>query len=34
MSHPLSDLPNIAAGEFQVPTISDFKGVGESIVPA
>ena len=30
MSQRLSDLPNIAAGEFQVPTISDFKGVGVS----
>ncbi|TDY98189.1 UNVERIFIED_ORG: arsenic resistance protein ArsH [Herbaspirillum seropedicae] len=30
MSQRLSDLPNIAAGEFQVPTISNFKGVGVS----
>lgn len=30
MSHRLSDLPNIAAGEFQVPAASDFKGLGVS----
>ncbi|MEN2672441.1 MULTISPECIES: arsenical resistance protein ArsH [Herbaspirillum] len=30
MSHRLSDLPNITAGEFQVPAIDGFKEVGAS----
>ncbi|MRT29964.1 arsenical resistance protein ArsH [Herbaspirillum sp. CAH-3] len=30
MSHRLGDLPNIAAGEFQVPAIDGFKEVGAS----
>lgn len=30
MSNRLSDLPNIAAGEFQVPAAGDFQGLGVS----
>lgn len=33
MSHRLSELPNIEAGEFQVPAIGGFKGIGASSHP-